>query len=147
VEAYRRFQARRDGHAFPAGEIRSLFEINADGSLGTFRTPPYVGREIDLGSIRKEYGGITVPVLALVAVQRPLTDQFRKLPPADEQERADKTRLFELEMQFVRRWESNLKKAVPDARIVEMPGAHHYLFLAEEAEILREIGPFLSQLQ
>lgn len=147
VEAYREYQVRTNGFAFPAGEIRSVFEIKPDGSLGQWRAPAYVGREIDLGSIRKEYGGIAVPVLALVVVQRPLADQFKSHAPADEQERADKTRLYELEMEFIRRWESNLKKAVPAARIVEMPGAHHYLFLAEEAEILREIRPFLSELK
>ena len=98
-----------------------------------------------MGSIRKEYGGIAVPVLALVAVQRPMAEQFKEHPPADEQERADRTRLYELELEFIRRWESNLKKAVPEARILEMPGAHHYLFLAEPAEILREIKPFLAQ--
>ena len=147
VAAYRAYQVRTGGYAFPAGEIRSLFEINSDGSLGKWRTPAYVGREIDLGSIRKEYGGIAVPVLALVAVQRPIAGQLKEHPAADEQERADKTRLYELEMEFIRRWESNLKKAVPSARIVEMPGAHHYLFLAEEAEILREIRPFLSDLK
>jgi len=147
VVAYRAYQVRTDGYAFPAGEIRSLFEINSDGSLGKWRTPAYVGREIDIGSIRKEYGGITVPVLALVVVQRPMAEQFRKHLAADEQERADRTRLYELEMEFIRRWESNLKKAVPAARIIEMPGGHHYLFLAEQAEILREIRLFLEELK
>jgi hypothetical protein len=45
-----------------------------------------------------------------------------------------------------RRWEGNLKRAVPAARIVELPGAHHYLFQHEEGDVLRELRGFLNGL-
>ena len=44
------------------------------------------------------------------------------------------------------RWEENLKKAVPSARVVEVPGTHHYMYQHEEATVLRELNAFLKTL-
>ena len=49
----------------------------------------------------------------------------------------------EIFLEFVRRWQGNLKRAVPGAHIVDLPGAHHYLFQNEEAQVLRELLEFL----
>jgi hypothetical protein len=45
-----------------------MYELNADGSVGRNRTPPYVSDEIGIGSITKDYRGMHVPALALIAV-------------------------------------------------------------------------------
>jgi hypothetical protein len=42
VEAYQAYQERIGVFPFPAAEIRSVYEINPDGSGGRYRTPPYV---------------------------------------------------------------------------------------------------------
>jgi pimeloyl-ACP methyl ester carboxylesterase len=146
VEAYQAYQKRLGVFPFPGAEIRSIHEIGADGSVGKYRTPPYVSNEIDGGSIRKDYAGITIPVLALLAVPPPIAEQWRVKPPKDEQDRRDSKRLYEIEMEFTHRWESNLKNADPLARIVELPGAHHYMFQNEEADVLRHIKAFLRGL-
>jgi len=57
VEAYQAYQ-RRSGEAVPRSRIRSMYVINPDGSIGNNRTPPYVGKEIDGGSISKDYRSI-----------------------------------------------------------------------------------------
>lgn len=59
----------------------------------------------------------------------------------------DSERLYELLMEFIHRWEGNLKSADAKARIVELPGAHHYIFLSEEAQVLREAQTFLETLK
>jgi pimeloyl-ACP methyl ester carboxylesterase len=146
VEAYQAYQKRIGIVPFPAAEIRSVYEINPDGSVGKYRTPAYVSHAIDDGSIRKDYTGITVPVLALVAVQRPPQEQWKDKPPKNDEERRDAQRLYELEMGFIHRWESNLTHADPLAHIVELPGAHHYMFQDEEADVLREMRAFLRGL-
>ncbi len=55
IEAYQAYQRRIGGAVFPAAEIRNMYVINPDGSVGKNRTPPYVGQEIDEGSIPKDY--------------------------------------------------------------------------------------------
>jgi non-heme chloroperoxidase len=143
VEAYRAWQQRMGICPFPAGEIRSVYEIRPDGSVGRYRTPASVVHAIDDGSIRKDYTGIAVPVLALFATPRP--PEMAASTTATE--RADRARLYEIEMQFIHRWQANLKQADPAARIVEFPGAHHYMFQNEEADVLREIRGFLATLR
>jgi pimeloyl-ACP methyl ester carboxylesterase len=146
VDAYRAYQKRLGVFPFPAAEIRSVYEINADGSVGKYRTPAYVSRAIDDGSIRKDYTGITIPVLALFAVPQPIAEQWKEKPPKDDGERRDSERLYEIEMEFIHRWESNLKHADPRAHVVELPGAHHYMFQDEEADVLGEMRKFLRDL-
>lgn len=53
-------------HSVCSRRIRSMYLINSNGSVGSNRTPPYVGKEIDAGSIAKDYRGIQLPALALL---------------------------------------------------------------------------------
>jgi hypothetical protein len=41
---------------------------------------------------------------------------------------------------------SQLKRDVPDARLVALPGAGHFPFLTREAEVLRELRAFVAGL-
>ena len=124
-----------------------MYEIQSDGSVGKSRTPPHVSRAIDAGSIPKDYRGITAPVLALIPVPRPAAEKWKERAPKNDQERIDSDRIDEIFGEFVRRWEGNLKRAVPAASIVELPGGHHYLFQDEEADVLRELRRFLKGLE
>ena len=146
VEAYRAWQTRTGQFPFPPNEIRAMHEIQTDGSIGKNRTPPYVSRAIDAGSIPRDYRGITVPVLALFPVPRPTAEKWKKRSPKNDQERIESDRIDEIFLEFVHRWQDNVKRAVPPARIVELPGAHHYLFQHEEATVLRELREFLEGL-
>jgi len=144
VDAFRAFRKRTGEFPFPAGEIRAMYEIQSDGAVGKNRTPPYVSAAIDAGSIPKDYRGITVPVLALFAVPQSPAEKWKERAPKNEQERIDSDRSDEILFGFMRRWQENLKRAVPSARIVEIPGGHHYLFQDEEADVLRELRAFLK---
>jgi non-heme chloroperoxidase len=147
IEAYRAYQKRTGEFPFPAGEIRNMYEINPDGSVGRNRTPPFVSHEVDDGSIRKDYAGISTAVLALIAVPPPAAEKWKQNPPKDDQTRADSSRLDEILMEFIHRWEANLKTAVPDSHVVELPGAHHYMFQQEQEDVLRETRAFLRTLK
>jgi non-heme chloroperoxidase len=147
VQAYCAYQQRTGGFPFPAAEIRNIYEINPDGSVGKNRTPPFVSHEVDDGSIRKDYTGINIPVLALIAVPRPPSEESKEQSAKTEQERADSVRLNEILLEFIHRWEANLNRSVPAARIVELPGAHHYMFQNEEADVLREMRAFLQTVR
>jgi len=43
---------------------------------------------------------------------------------------------------MVSRWERDILAGVPTARIVELPGANLYMFLSNEADVLREVRAF-----
>lgn len=146
VEAYQAYQRRTGEAPFPAAEIRNMYVINADGSVGKIRTPAYVGNEIDGGSIPKDYRGIGIPVLALIAIPSAPGDKWKEHSPKSDEDRRDSERSDEILMEFVHRWESNLKRADPRAAVVEIPGAHHYVFLSEQIVVLQRIKSFLETL-
>ena len=70
----------------------------------------------------------------------------KKRAPTTEKERHESERTDEILTQFIHRWENNLKQADPLARVVELPGAHHYMFLSEQASVLKHIQAFLETL-
>jgi len=72
--------------------------------------------------------------------------KWKNHPPKSEQERIDSDRSDEILLEFFSRWQASLKRSVPSARIVEIPGGHHYLFLDEESQVLRELRSFLKDL-
>ena len=44
------------------------------------------------------------------------------------------------------KWQRDLLAGVPNAKIVELPGANLYMFLSNEADINRELRAFASSL-
>ena len=108
AEAYRANQQRIGMVPFPAAEFCSMYAVNPDGSVGKNRPPSFVAHEIDHGSIRKDYTGITVPVLITVPAERG---------------QINSKRLNEILMEFIHHWEANLKHAVPMAHFRVAPRA------------------------
>jgi len=122
VQAYRDWQVRAWGYAMPAGDISSVFGINADGSVAPHKTPPFVGDAIFQGTKKPDYSGIRVPLLAFFAPPPPLEQQVKTVQPLNEEQRAILQSLYEEELAFSHTASSTLKKGVPDARIVEIQG-------------------------
>ena len=146
--AFRASLRCRMGFAFPESELRNSFATNADGSVGSHKTPRFVHEAIGEGQAKRDYSNIRVPVLAFYEFARTSIDQLR---PDDPQPRNDEERRALLAYAlatkaFVDRWTANLKRSVPDARLIDLPAAGHYVFLTREAEILRELRAFISQL-
>jgi hypothetical protein len=52
----------------------------------------------------------------------------------------------ELEMRLTERQAKAIEEAVPTARVVWIAGAHHVIFLSNEADVLREMRAFLKSL-
>jgi pimeloyl-ACP methyl ester carboxylesterase len=104
------------GVELPEAELRSTFDTNPDGSVGAFKTQSSVNEAIGAGQIKRDYSQISVPVLAIF--------EF----PSDAPTKA-----------YTDRWVANLKSRVPNAAIMDAPGAGHYLFLTQEARVLSAV--------
>jgi non-heme chloroperoxidase len=103
-------------------------------------------KAIGEGTKKRDYSSIHVPVLSLFAVFRPADDPLRQDMPKDPKQRAAVQAFEAATMVYIKRYENSLLTAVPGARIVELPGANHYIFLSNEAEVLREIALFIAGL-
>ena len=55
--------------------------------------------------------------------------------------------VFDADLEWARRAADRLRSDVPAARIVELPGAHHCIFLSNESDVLLEIRKFVTALR
>jgi hypothetical protein len=96
--------------------------------------------------IKPDFARIRVPVLAIDRTEPPFEDVARERPPRNERERAALRQQYAADLALVRRWRRDLRAALPTARLVELPGASIYMFLSNEADIIRELGAFAATL-
>jgi hypothetical protein len=47
---------------------------------------------------------------------------------------------------YVEKWMQNLTISVPGARLVDLTGAGHFMFLTRESKIVREVKTFVAGL-
>jgi non-heme chloroperoxidase len=140
--ALRQYFLRVQGLAFPEAELRHQRPVSQDGRVGSPRKFP--GYSSLLAGMKKYYD-IRVPALVFFALPHGLGRWANDSTDPDVREQAKTytaalTRLTARQAQLV-------EDGVPTARVVKLPGAHHYIFLSHEAEVLREMRLFLGRLQ
>jgi pimeloyl-ACP methyl ester carboxylesterase len=137
--AFRRSIQLARGFSVPIAELRQQFEELPNGSVGQrIRTPEddmWFSRAVIAGT-QKHYG-VSVPVLAIFAnprVHTGLTPSAKKAFAA--RDSVEMARVI-----------ATVRRAVPAARIVEVPNADHFFFLTNQAEVLREINAFMKSIK
>ena len=96
--------------------------------------------------MKPDYSGIRVPVLAIYQRDRPFEEVAANFVIRNEQERAALRQEYAATRALYTRWQRDLLASVPTARIVELPGASLYMFLSNEADVLRELRAFAATL-
>ena len=145
-EAFRIAQRRDAGVAFPEAELRQQFIANPDGSMGRSLLSMVIRQAITVDARTKpDYSGIRVPVLALYQRDRPFEEVAARYAIRTEQERRALRQQYEGTRALYVRWQRDLAAAIPDARIIELPGANLFMFLSNEADVLREIRAFAAR--
>ena len=108
---------------------------------------PEVRRAITVDArIKPNYTGIRVPVLAIYQAQLPFEEVAKQFDIRSEEERAALRQEHAATRAMYTRWQQDLLAAVPTARIVELPGANLYMFLSNEADVIRELRAFAASL-
>jgi pimeloyl-ACP methyl ester carboxylesterase len=137
----RTYYLRVLGFTYPEAELRQEWNCTPDGRVGKQREFPG-GAALLVGM--KKYTGIPVPVLAIFADphgQGSWVDNNTD-PHVRKAANAYSSALDVLTERQAKVFENG----VPTARVVKLPGAHHYVYLSNEAEVLREMRAFLASL-
>ncbi len=122
---------------FPEAETRQMAERPLD--------PTIRKAIVEDNRVRPDYARIRVPVLAIyrtTTMEQALADY----PPKNDQERAAFNRAFAGRRAMLAKWQRDLLTGVPAAQMVELAGANLYMFLSNEADILREVRAFAGTL-
>lgn len=140
-QAYREWQVKIGEVATPESELRNLYEANPDGSMGKSKSSPAIFRAYGDGAQKRDYSRITVPVLAFFPSKGTAKPDYKT-----EEHRIAAEQFDAATKAYVDRWKKNLSTAPGGVRIVEMPGANHYLFLSNPEDVIRELKVFLFEL-
>jgi pimeloyl-ACP methyl ester carboxylesterase len=139
-----RYYERVNGFRFPEAELRAQRESSADGRVGKQRDFPGAAFFVPLTNGSKKYTAIPVPALVLFANphgQGSWVDDNRD-PLVQTAAKAYSTALEAL----TEKQEVSIEHGVPTAHVITLRGAHHYVFLSNEADVLREMRAFLAGL-
>lgn len=145
--AYRNWRKHTQGIWIPESELRNDFVENPDGSVGSRKTPDYVFDA--MGGLKHDYSQIRVPVLAFVIYDTPdgtPEDQIRKYEVTDAAERTIVQAVYGQFIGMTRIRIDRINRAAGGARVVELWGADHFVFLSNEEDVLREMRAFLGTL-
>ena len=124
--------------SFPESETRQLAQWPID---------PDIRRAIvEDNKVRPDYAHIRVPVLALYR-SATMEQALQMFPPKSEQERTAVNQGYAAARAMLSKWEGDLRAGVPEAKIVELPGANLYMFLSNEADVIRELRAFAASLR
>jgi non-heme chloroperoxidase len=147
IAAYRAWQKVAQNMAFPESELRQLYAINSDGSVGDYLVSKDVRDAMFAGRAYPDYSRIHIPVLAFFEMPIPLSEQLSKAQPLSTQQAA----AFGAQYVMSQMWTSvnshALSRALPAAKIVYLVGGNNYIFLTNEAEVVREATAFVEGLK
>jgi pimeloyl-ACP methyl ester carboxylesterase len=132
---------RMNGVTLPEAEFRQGWDSTPDGRVGKRRNAPM--EAIMKGM--KQYTDIPLPTLAIFAVPHDQGPWIKNHPDRAVREAAE-ARSAE-GVVLVEKQARAFENGVPGARVVRLRGAHHYVFLSNEAEVLREIHAFAAGLR
>jgi non-heme chloroperoxidase len=142
VSALQQYYLRVLGFTYPEAELRQQWDSTSDGRLGKQRDFPGYAT---LMAGMKKFTDIPVPALVVFGIphgQGNWVDNSTD-PKVCEAAKAYSAVLTALTERQAKAFESG----VPTARVVRLRGAHHYVYLSNEADVLREMRAFLSGLR
>jgi pimeloyl-ACP methyl ester carboxylesterase len=141
--ALREYSFRSYGVRLTIGEILSMARFGPDGRYLSDITPPAVDAAI-LGGLRHpEYSRITAPALAFYAVFDSAGQLFPATANLNAVNRARAQRFYDAFKPWTEEERARFRREMVNGRVVELHGAHHYVFISNEADVVREMTGFL----
>jgi non-heme chloroperoxidase len=146
--AMQEYLQRVFGNALPEAEVRAEYAATAQGGVGAYRLPPWLGEAIKSGVQKPDYAHIQAPALAIYAIPQ----SARDLTPAwvtgeNPAMLAALNEEYPLLLAARKEQMTEFQNGVAHSRVVELAGANHYIFLSNEADVLRELREFLGGLR
>ncbi|HEX5074250.1 MAG TPA: alpha/beta hydrolase [Gemmatimonadaceae bacterium] len=141
--AARAYMVRATGVLVPEGEARAIGVFGPTGRYLRDVTPDSIGAAIIAGVEHPAYSRITVPALAFYAVADSVQDLVSWYAALDSTGRAAADKVFGVFTPFARAAREQFQREVKQGRVIDLHGAHHYVFISNAAEVAREMRAFL----
>jgi pimeloyl-ACP methyl ester carboxylesterase len=148
VDSYREYLQKIYGVSFPKSEVRATRLFDAQGRYECDATDGGTNMKVMRGEKEPEYEKITAPVLALYAVGRGLEQDYAWtkslfIGRGAAENKARRAMIAQENFESAQR--EKFREALPNARVVEVSGASHYIFLSHAELVEREMREFLAR--
>jgi pimeloyl-ACP methyl ester carboxylesterase len=136
--------ALEDGYRKPLAAICNMIRTDPSGRVLGAITPPEISGKIQAGLQPAQYDRIQAPALGIF---NNITPQFRlpyysNLKPAQQEE-------FNRSIKALSKWVGGaiqrFRSEIKNARVVELRNTNHYVFIVDEALVVREMRKFLLE--
>jgi non-heme chloroperoxidase len=142
--ALQKYDLRVNGFSFPEAELRQQRESTPDGRVGNQRNFPGGPMLMALIMGGRKYTDIPVPALFIFANPHSLGTWAENT--SDPAIRAEAKSYDAALSALTGKQESSVESGLPAAHVITLPNAHHYVYLSNEAEVLRDLNRFTSKL-
>jgi pimeloyl-ACP methyl ester carboxylesterase len=142
-----RFSARLvryTGVRWPDEEIRQLIKTDTEGRVLGQVTPDAIYQKIYDLSQQAEYKRIKAPVLAIYDVVTP-TSRAPYYWYLDKKQRDQYDRFLAQKLVWLKDARQRFRAGVKHARVIELEKSDHYIFIRDEAAVVREMRKFLLE--
>jgi len=143
--ALTKYYERVSGFRFPEAELRQQRISAPDGGVGKERDFPGGALFMPLLMGTRKY--IDIPVPALVIFANPHGLEAWVDGNTDPTVRTAAKSYSLALAALTERQEKAVENGVPTAHVITLPGAHHYVFLTNAADVMREMRAFLTGLR
>jgi non-heme chloroperoxidase len=142
--ALRAYNDRTKGFSVPESELRALRKSRPFGRVGNYRDPP--GGPMLMAALTTETKYVRVPVPAYFIFANPhglgpWVDQSTD-PTVQAEARTYSSALTAL----TEKQAKAVQEGLPAAQVITIAGANHYVYISNEAEVLRDMRAFISGL-
>jgi pimeloyl-ACP methyl ester carboxylesterase len=140
--AVRAFVARTE-ILMPESEIRATRIFGPDGRFLRPVTPDRILSAVAGMVEHPNYESIHAPLLAIYAVPKTPAELVPRYKTGDQETRIALDTIFEIWRQSAKAQRDRFRNSSPQARVVELDGASHYIFISHRERVLREATAFL----
>lgn len=140
------FAERVTGPYYSGAEVRALFVFDAAGRWGRSNTTESTQGRYNRGVERADLRRARAPVLELYAVPSSPEAMFPFWAALDSTGRARNKRVVAAVTGIHARLRAQFRGDVPQARVVQIHGARHYLYLAHPGEVEHAMLEFLLRV-
>ena len=143
--AFTKYNERINGFRFPEAELRQQRESTPSGEVGKERDFPGAKLFMPLLTGTRKYTDIPAPAVVIFANPHSLGIWANGI--TDPAVRAAVTSYTSALAGLTERQIRAVKNGVTTTHVVTLPGAHHYVYLSNAADVIREMRDFVGRLK
>ncbi len=127
----------------PESEIRATRVFASDGRFLRYVTPDRISDAVAMMVEHPNYHSIRAPALAIFAVQEQTEQLLPRYRFADAVTQDVMRKMFAIWKEFAARQRESFRREMPRARVVELRGASHAVYISNSKLVLAELRSFL----